>query len=238
MPSRSDAPEGAVGETVLEAVREHTHLLLGTTIGYSDEDWALPSRLPGWSRSHVAAHLVENARGLLRVTRGLAMGRSVRMYQSEAERVRAIELGALADGLSLQIDLDTTAGELHEELPGLLDDARDVQLRAGYALPAHQIPLARLYEVALHTFDLNPADDDLHLSPDVAQALLHFKCERLGRRADLPPLLVEAEGLASARLGADGEPTRVSGPAAPLLAWLARDVVSPRLVGAFPLHRA
>jgi len=32
---------------VVNAVRDHTSLLLGTTIGYSDDDWAEPTSLAG-----------------------------------------------------------------------------------------------------------------------------------------------------------------------------------------------
>lgn len=236
MPSRPEAAGNAVEELVLGAIREHTHLLLGTTISFSDEDWAAPSRLAGWTRSHVAAHLAENARGLLRVVQGLRMDRPVRMYDSESDRARAIERGALADGLSLQIDLDTTAGQLQEEMAALIGDDRAVQLRAGYQIPARKIPVARLYEVVLHTFDLHPDDDDLHASPEVSTTLLEFKAERLGRRADLPALLVESHEGFHARLGSEGPPTVVSGPASDLVAWLARDAISPRLIGAEPLR--
>ena len=46
-------------------------MLLGRTIAYSPEDWAASTRLPGWTRSHVAAHLIKGARSLAQVCRGL-----------------------------------------------------------------------------------------------------------------------------------------------------------------------
>ena len=231
------SPEDVVsdGAVVLEALREQTHLLLGLTIGFSDEDWASPSRLPGWTRSHVAAHLVENAEGLIRVVQGLHEGRRVRMYDSEADRVLAIERGALDDGLTLQIKLDTSAGELLAALRDTVDDDRPVQLRAGLQMPAHDVALSRLNEVVLHSWDLTPDSDDLTLSSEVASALFEFHVGLVGRREDLPPLFLVADEGPTARLGADGETTTVLGPAADLILWLARGVRSPRISGAVNL---
>ena len=61
-------------DSSLHAVREQTHTLLGRTIAYSPEDWAAPTRLPGWARGHVAAHLIKGARGLAQVCRELLEG--------------------------------------------------------------------------------------------------------------------------------------------------------------------
>ena len=218
---------------ILEAVREHTHLLLGATIGFSDEHWAQPSGLPGWSRSHVAAHLVENARGLLRVCHGIAEGRPARMYPSHADKIRAVERGALAGGLELQIQLDTTAGELQTVLPMLEGNSDPVELRAGYRLPAEQIPLARLFEVVVHAVDLAIDDHEMRLSDDIAVDLLCFDAKRLGRRPDLPGMLLLADEGFQIRLGAEGDFETVGGPAADLLLWLARNITSPQLRGAW-----
>ena len=232
MPSRPGS-DGAPFDVILETVREHTHLLLGATIGFSEEHWAQPSGLPGWSRSHVAAHLVENARGLVRVCRGLAEGRPARMYPSHTGKIRAVERGSLAGGLELQIQLDTTASELQTVLPMLEGNTELVELRAGYRLPAEQIPLARLFEVVVHAVDLDIDDHEVRLSDEIAVDLLRFDSERLGRRPDLPGMLLLADEGFQIRLGAEGDFETVGGPAADLLLWLARNISSPRLRGAW-----
>ncbi|MDR0416680.1 MAG: maleylpyruvate isomerase N-terminal domain-containing protein, partial [Propionibacteriaceae bacterium] len=38
-----------------------TQSLLGDTIALSDGDWQAPSGLPGWTRAHIATHLVAQA---------------------------------------------------------------------------------------------------------------------------------------------------------------------------------
>ncbi len=232
MPSRPGA-DGAPFDEILEAVREHTHLLLGATIGFSEEHWAQPSGLPGWTRSHVAAHLVENARGLVRVCRGVTEGRPARMYASHTEKMRAVERGALAGGLRLQIELDTTASELQTELPMLEGNTDPVELRAGFRLPADQVPLARLFEVVVHSVDLDIDGHEVCMPEDIAVDLLSFEADRLGRRPDLPGMLLLADEGPQLRLGAEGDFDTVGGPAADLLMWLARGIITPRLRGAW-----
>ncbi|MEO7589217.1 MAG: maleylpyruvate isomerase family mycothiol-dependent enzyme [Arachnia sp.] len=230
--SSRPAADGAAFDVILEAVREHTHVLLGATIGFSEEQWAQPTGLPGWTRSHVAAHLVENARGLVRVCRGLAEGRPARMYTSHADKMRAVERGSLGGALRLQIDLDTTASELQTQFPALAGNTTPVELRAGDPMPADQLPLARLFEVVVHCVDLEVAGHEVRLPGDIAMDLLTFESERLGRRPDLPGMLLLPDGGAQIRLGAEGDFSTIGGPAEELVMWLARGIVSPRLRGA------
>lgn len=232
MPSSPQA-DGAPFEAVLDCLREHTHTLLGATIGFSEEHWAQSSGLSGWTRSHVAAHLVENARGLIRVCNGLTGHRMTRMYTSHADKVRAIERGALAGGLRLQVDLDTTASELESELPALEGNNAPVELRAGDPMPAQQIPLARLLEVVVHSVDLDLTAEAADLPDDVALDLLAFESDRLGRRPDLPGMLLLPDEGPQLRLGSEGDFSTIGGPAAELVLWLTRGVMSSRLRGAW-----
>lgn len=216
---------------VVAAVREHTSLLLGLTISFTDDDWAAPTSLPGWTRSHVAAHLVDGARGLVRVIDGLHSGRPRPLHDSDEDERRTIELGALADGLDLQIRLDTSASELQDLLPALEGESAPVELRPGHSVPAWQIPLARLGEVVLHHLDLDRSvAAAVDLAPETAVSLLAFQVERFAERPERPAVrLVADEGYVAAVDGA-GDQIEVRGPAADLIPWLARGVTSPRLI--------
>ena len=214
---------------VLEAVREHTSMLLGTTIGYSADDWAEPTALAGWTRSHVAAHLADGARGMVRVIDSLRAGSPLHMYASAESRRRSMELGALGSGLELQIGLDTSASELQGKLAGLEDDDQQVELRSGYRLSASTIPLARLSEVVLHHMDLGWRLTDDDLAPGIARALLKFQVWRIGAHPDIPPTLLIADEGYEGEVGPDGPRETLRGPAADLTAWLARGVESDRL---------
>ncbi|GAB3822244.1 maleylpyruvate isomerase family mycothiol-dependent enzyme [Tessaracoccus terricola] len=233
MPSPLSVGDGAPDESVLQAVREQTHLLLGRTISYSEEDWAESTRLPGWSRSHVAAHLAANARDLVAACRALARGAGlVELPNSPAAEAHDLELGALDDGLTLQIALDTSAGALHDAMAELAPGDAVVRLKSGQEIPARLIPLVRLHEVILHQFDLASEVDDVVLEPSVANDLLAFQVSRMGADSLPRAHVLSHEGF-DTRFG-DGEVPRVTGPAADLVVWLARDVVSRRVGGAVP----
>ena len=214
---------------VVSAVREQTLLLLGTTIGFSDEEWAAPTSLTGWTRSHVAAHLVEGARAMVRVIDELHDGVQRELYGSRHEDRQAIELRAIEGSLDLQIDLDTSASQLQELLPSLEGDLREIRLRDGHTIPARHIPLSRLSEVVLHHFDLDGQFAPAVLAPDVALALLQFHVERIGHRDDYPPLRLIADEGYEGTVGRTADRSTVHGPAADLLAWLMRGIESGRI---------
>ena len=96
-----------------------TQRLLGDTIAVSDEDWNAPSRLPEWSRGHVATHLARQADALSRLTEWARTGERQEMYASPEQRTAEIEEGAGRSGLELQIDLDTSAERLTEAFDAL-----------------------------------------------------------------------------------------------------------------------
>ena len=54
-------------ETVRSLVAQATQRLLGDTITVRDEHWRSPSRLPDWTRGHVATHLARNADAIRRL---------------------------------------------------------------------------------------------------------------------------------------------------------------------------
>lgn len=214
---------------LVDATRNQTAALLGSTIAYSPDDWAESSRFPGWTRSHLAAHLVENARAMTRLCKGLEEGRLQGLYLDDASKHLAIEIGALASPLTLQIDLDTTASELQAQFSALENSNRTVALGPSFAIPACQLPLARLSEVVLHHFDLTGLRPDI--SGPVLEALLGFQLRRDGDRTSLPPVLLMADEGFSARAGGDGDTSTVMGPGVDLLLWLARDIDSPAISG-------
>src|SRR3954447_4063020 len=88
-------------ETLLGLVTVATQRLLGDTISVSDEDWRGPSRLPEWSRGHVATHVARQADGLVRLTEWARTGRRQDMYASAEQRSADIEAGSVRSGLEL-----------------------------------------------------------------------------------------------------------------------------------------
>ena len=209
-------------ESSLHAVREQTHTLLGRTIAYSPEDWAAPTRLPGWTRGHVAAHLIKGARSLAQVCRELLEGVSPGGYDSSLGR--DCELLAISDGLHLQIELDTSAGELDQLLTQLPGRDGEVSLRPGLRISIDDLPLVRLRELMLHGFDLEPEASRLDVDNDAAAPVLAFEAAHLADEND-PLELVTLEGRV-VRTGVRPPHRRAAGSASALLLWLARGIES------------
>lgn len=213
-----------VGGPVLDVRRrklDATQALLGDTIRISEHDWHEPSRLPGWTRAHVATHLARNADAFSRVIHGFIAGIPSRLYSSDNARNREIEVGADRDGLSLQIDLDTSAGELSRVFDLIPADTQAVvRLRRGIRLPMSFLPLARLHEVVLHHIDLDCGFDIDMVDAEIARWLLEWAAFRIDLDPTHPALSLHSVSGFEAVVGDRGEPVDVWGPDNRLLGWL------------------
>ena len=194
-------------DSILQAVRDQTHALLGRTISYSPEAWAAPTRLQGWTRSHVAAHLIKGARSLAQVCRELLAGSSGSHYDS---------------GLGRDCELDTSAGELDPLLTQLAGREGHVQLRPGLKVAIRDLPLVRLRELVLHSFDLEPDASSLEVTDEVAAPLLAFEATYLARGTG--SLDIETTREQVLHIDGPNPPRRLVGPAPALLTWLARGI--------------
>nr|WP_257477265.1 maleylpyruvate isomerase family mycothiol-dependent enzyme [Acidipropionibacterium jensenii] len=221
--TRTSALHISAGTDEIRAAKlEATQRLLGSTMGISEEQWQSPSRLPGWTRAHVATHLARNADAFTRVVSGLAEDRQVPMYDSRAERDQEIERGSERDGLALQIDLDTSAGRLHEafNLLEALPPMTTVELAPGLEVDSGQLPTARLAEVLLHHLDLDVGFSLSDISPDAAGWLLAWVCFRLRGRSTIPAMRILSDTGLTDRIGGSGYAPTVRGSDAALAGWL------------------
>ncbi len=200
-----------------------TQRLLGDTISVSDADWNAPSRLPEWTRGHVATHLARQADGLRRLAEWARSGVRQEMYASPEQRATEIEDGAGRSGLELQIDLDTAAGRLSEAFEALDAAAawdRIVELRGGLQVPARLLPLARLLEVVIHHVDLDVGYEVHDIDGPTAEWLLEWCAFRLRNRDEFPKLELVSDSGFTIAVGSAGESITISGTSANLLGWL------------------
>lgn len=158
---------------------EATQRLLGATIAISDEDWQQPSSLPGWTRAHVASHIARNADGLRRLATNVLEGRNDPMYPQD--RDEEIERGSERNALELQIDLDTSAGDLNDEFDKVSPQqwSETVELRGGLRIPLHQLVVARMFEVEMHHVDLAIGRTVDDIDDVTATWLLRWAAKRL-----------------------------------------------------------
>lgn len=210
----------------LASVREATERLLTAAVALDNAAVAGPSRLPGWSRGHVLAHLARNADALVNVLEGRPMYISAEARDSDIERDAPRPLAAQLT------DVRDTAARFQAVGAAPADWDRTVELRNGVTDVAARVPFRRLIEVELHHVDLDIGYELEDLPEEFTGREIDFLTQRFSGHADVPPTRIVATGGGGAKGsreggeewhtgGKNGDPVTVSGPAPALLGWLA-----------------
>ncbi|MCL2316349.1 MAG: maleylpyruvate isomerase family mycothiol-dependent enzyme [Actinomycetia bacterium] len=209
----------------LDAVRDGllnaTQSLLGSTIALDEDDWHRPSRLPGWTRAHVATHLARGADALVDLIEGVRRGQSAPLYGDGLSRWEDIERGAQRSALDIQTDLDASAGRLLDEFSRLADLAgTPVILWPGQPVRADLVPLARLAELILHHLDLDCGFDSNQIGGACATWLLKWTTFWLAGDTRYPAVELVAASGTRARIGSGHHRVKAVAADADLLCWL------------------
>ncbi|GAA0492408.1 maleylpyruvate isomerase family mycothiol-dependent enzyme [Streptomyces stramineus] len=200
----------------LASVREATDRLLGSAGKLDNAAVAEASRLPGWTRGHVLAHLARNADALVNVLTGRPMYASAEARDADIERDAHRPLDAQL------ADLRDSAARLQEAAAAPADWSRTVTLRNGVTDQAARVPFRRLIELELHHVDLGIGYELADLPADFTDREIEFLAQRFSGHPGLPPVtLATADGRRWATGGGDGDPVVVTGTPADLLGWLA-----------------
>ncbi|MGA5042588.1 maleylpyruvate isomerase family mycothiol-dependent enzyme [Streptomyces arboris] len=201
----------------LGAVHEATDRLLNEAGKWDNAALAEPSRLPGWSRGHVLAHLSRNADALGNVLRGLPM------YASSETRDADIETGSARPLAEQLADFEASAGRFAAVADEPADWSRTVTLRNGVTDSASRVPFRRLIELEIHHVDLDTGYELEDLPADFTEREIVFLTDRFSGHPDVPATTVTAEDGRTWTTGggSDGPAVSVRGTAADLLGWLA-----------------
>ncbi|MGW0335065.1 maleylpyruvate isomerase family mycothiol-dependent enzyme [Streptomyces sp. NPDC003011] len=199
----------------LASVRDATERLLSAVAELDDASVTEPSRLPGWTRGHVLAHLARNADALVNVLEGRPMYVSGDARDTDIERdaprVLAVQLA----------DLRASAARLQQAAAAPADWSRTVELRGGVTDSASRVPFRRWIEVELHHVDLGIGYELEDLPEEFVQREIDFLAERFRGHSDVPSLRLEQDDRRRIPTGRDGEPEiTVAGSRADLLGWL------------------
>ncbi|MFF7974693.1 maleylpyruvate isomerase family mycothiol-dependent enzyme [Streptomyces sp. NPDC007905] len=200
----------------LACVRDATERLLTAVAKLDNAALAQPSRLPGWTRGHVLAHLARNADALVNVLEGRPM------YTSAETRDADIERDAPRP-LDVQLaDVRESADRFQRTGAAPADWARTVELRNGVTDSAARVPFRRWAEVELHHVDLGVGYELEDLPAEFTEREIDFLAKRFSGHPDVPASRV-TDGTRAWSTGRDAaEPeVTVSGPPADLLGWLA-----------------
>lgn len=154
--------------------------LVRTVDGLTDEEFAAPSLLPGWSRAHVVAHLALNAEGLGRALEGVTKGEPVPVYDSAESRDADVEeLAGSASPAELRERLLAGVTRFADACGRMVPEVADVlveRIPGGPGWPAGTCADKRWVEVEVHHADLGagygpddwPAEFAVHLLESLA----------------------------------------------------------------------
>ncbi|OIJ69023.1 maleylpyruvate isomerase family mycothiol-dependent enzyme [Streptomyces mangrovisoli] len=200
----------------LASVREATDRLLSAAAALDNASVAEPSRLPGWTRGHVLAHLSRNADALVNVLEGRPM------YVSGDARDADIGRDAPRPLDAHLADLRESAERFQEAGAAPADWSRTVELRNGVTDAAARVPFRRWIEVELHHVDLGVGYELEDLPAEFTEREIDFLTARFLGHADVPPTRVTdgTRAWSTGRAAAEPDVT-VTGSPADLLGWLA-----------------
>ncbi|MFI8422603.1 maleylpyruvate isomerase family mycothiol-dependent enzyme [Streptomyces sp. NPDC085479] len=204
-------------ERDLAALREATERLLADAASWDNASVAEPSRLPGWTRGHVLAHLARNGDALVNVLEGRPMYASAEARDADIERDAPRPLDAQL------ADVRATDARFRETAAAVPDWSRTVELRNGVTDSASRIPFRRWVEVALHHVDLGCGYELEDLPGEFVGREIDFLAERFAGHPGVPSTGLRADDGRTWTTGggAEGGPVGVSGSAPELLGWLA-----------------
>ncbi|MEU0455375.1 maleylpyruvate isomerase family mycothiol-dependent enzyme [Streptomyces sp. NPDC006129] len=200
----------------LASVRDATELLLSAVGKLDNASVTEPSRLPGWSRGHVLAHLARNADALVNVLEGRPMYVSGKARDADIERdaPRALDVHLA--------DLRESAARFQEAADAPADWSRTVELRGGVTDSASRVPFRRWVEVELHHVDLGIGYELEDLPADFTEREIAFLADRFSGHPEVPSTrLTDGTRAWSTGREADEPEVTVTGPPADLLGWLA-----------------
>ncbi|MEU0006173.1 maleylpyruvate isomerase family mycothiol-dependent enzyme [Streptomyces sp. NPDC006314] len=200
----------------LACVRDATERLLTAVAALDNASLAEPSRLPGWSRGHVLAHLARNADALVNVLQGRPMypGAEARDADIERDAPRPLDIHLA--------DLRESGARFLAAGDAPADWTRTVELRNGVTDSASRVPFRRWVEVELHHVDLGVGYELEDLPDEFTEREIDFLAQRFSGHSGIPATRV-TDGTHAWRTGrtADETEVTVSGPPAELVGWLA-----------------
>jgi maleylpyruvate isomerase len=219
MTSDRDRASASLGEAAARVLR--------SVDGLHGDDWVQPSRLPGWTRATLVAHLALNAEALSRLLHGVVAdddGVPATMYDSDEQRAHDIAELADADHTEIRERLmagTTTLGDAIEAMPDDLWETRVERTPGGRVMRAASVPGMRWRELEIHHVDLGVAYGTHDWSPEFATHLLDAMVKRLD-----PDQALEIRPLDADRSWVVGDTDAeypvpvVTGPASDLGWWL------------------
>jgi maleylpyruvate isomerase len=192
----ADDPAAATLEQRLAWMREGTDRFCAALDEVIDA-LAEPSRLPGWTRAHVASHVARNADALLNLLEWARTGIDAPMYSTPERRVLDIEEGGKRPANEIAQDVRGSAARFDDAARELSPIAwsASVRTRTGRPISASEVPYMRAREVWVHSCDLGGRAGLAQVPMPLLVLLLEDVTGSLAGREDCPALRLCATDL-------------------------------------------
>jgi maleylpyruvate isomerase len=144
-------------DTTLSALADATAKMINTVATLADADLRAPSRLPGWTRGHVVAHLARNADSVWNLLEWARCGVEIPQYPSNEARDGGVHGNAGRPAAELLAEVRLSAERLDMQARTMPSEAWEstVRSRSGWGHPAWYTLNRRWREVEAHHADLD-----------------------------------------------------------------------------------
>lgn len=211
-------------DSTVNALDDATERLLASVDKMSDDGVSDASRLPGWTKGHVLAHVARNAEAMCNLVAWARSGVETPAYPSRERRDADIDHDSPRPVAEHRRDIADTARALADDLRALPEDRLDavhVRTQPGREFPARGIAWRRLREVEIHHLDLNCGYTAAEWPAAFVSRCLPDIVDMFARHPEIAPMTLR--GTDSGRewqLGSEPAFRVVSGKERFLLAWL------------------
>jgi maleylpyruvate isomerase len=141
----------------------------------SDGELDAPSRLPGWSRRHLVAHVGYHARGLARLVEAARNGAAEETLAEPEAKVEDVAFGATLPAHALRHLFKHSEVHLSVEWRDLTEAGWRASVRSvrGEIMPIATTPWLRAREIWMRALDLDNGGSPADFPSDLRQALRH-----------------------------------------------------------------
>ena len=187
--SASKPSDRAASSQLLSNMEAAASDFRGRIASLTDADVRAPSRLPGWSRGHVLAHVAGVAGAMARQLEYAARGETIDLYEGGSDgRNRAIEEGSVRSADRLRGELDDALDRALSAFRNLgdADWTAPISYRGGVVRDGG---LALWRELVIHGTDLGTGGEADAWSPQFCEHLFGFLSARVpaGMRLRVQP---------------------------------------------------
>ena len=207
----------------LDQYRRGEVFLLDRVRALDDPAMAEPCALPGWTRSHLVAHLARNADALGHLLAWAQTGVETPMYPSAAARAAGIEASSHQAAGPLRDDAVAASARLASAIEAMPESAwaAPVRTASGRPIQAAEVPWMRVRENWVHAVDLATGAAFGEIPADVVHQLTDEVARGLAGRDDCPSLVLADDTGHEWTVGPPAdEPVAVRGAGPDLLAWV------------------